>query len=271
MLSELLCNVEGNVIVQQISSERVVLLGWSRAILMQMAHPLIAAGVIQHSSFRGGMIDAAKRLHHTVAAMLSLAFGDDGERAAAVARIRGIHRSVNGTLDVDVGRFRAGTPYSAENPALLLWVHATLLDSTADVYQRIVSPLTDCELDALCVESAPLLEELGGDPAATPRSWSALRTYVTQMEASGDLVVSSNARALGDAVLSPRAAGLPLPLSGALRLLAAGLLSPPLRQAYGFQWDEAREARFQRALRALRLTRRWAPDVLVHWPQARRA
>jgi uncharacterized protein (DUF2236 family) len=258
------------VIVQRVNSERVVLLGWSRAILMQLAHPLIAAGVLQHSSFRGGALEAAMRLHHTVAAMLSLTFGDDARRAAAIARIRGIHRSVNGTLDADAGRFRAGTAYSAEDPALLLWVHATLLDSSADIYQRVVSPLGTCELDALCVESAPLLEELGGDAAMTPRSWSALRAYVTRMEASGDLVVSSDARVVGDAVLSPRAAGLPLPLSGVHRLLTTGLLSPSLRQAYGFQWDDARDARFRRALTALRLVRRWAPRAVVYWPQSRR-
>ena len=107
-------------VVQRVNSERLVLLGWSRAILMQIAHPLIAAGVTQHSTFRGGVLDAAKRLHHTIAAMLSLTFGDDERRAAAVARIRGIHRSVNGALETAAGPFAAGSRYSAEDPALLL-------------------------------------------------------------------------------------------------------------------------------------------------------
>ena len=256
-------------VVQRVNSERLVLLGWSRAILMQIAHPLIAAGVIQHSTFRGGVLDAAKRLHHTIAAMLSLTFGDDERRAAAVARIRGIHRSVNGSLETAAGPFAAGSRYSAEDPALLLWVHATLIDSTADIYQRVVQPLQTSDLDALCEESAPLLEELGGDPRTTPRTWQALRSYMASIEAAGMLAVSADARELGTAVLSPRAAGIPLPLSGVHRLVTIGLLPESLRRAYGFDWSSARELRFQRTVRALRGARRIMPRVVAQWPQAR--
>ena len=256
-------------IVQRVNAERVVLLGWSRAILMQLAHPLIAAGVIEHSSFRGSALDAAVRLHHTVAAMLSLTFGDDERRAAAIAGIRAIHRRVNGTLGHSVGRFPAGTPYSAEDPALLLWVHATLIDSNIGVYQHIVAPLTQDELDRVCIESAPILEELGGDPATTPRSWNALRAYMDSVYASQTLALADDARALGLAVLSPRAAGLPLPLSGVHRLIATGLLPPSLREAYGFEWNATREKRFRRALGAVRAARRLAPRAIAYWPQAR--
>lgn len=257
-------------IVQRVNAERVVLLGWSRAILMQLAHPLIAAGVIDHSSFRGSALDAAVRLHHTVAAMLSLTFGDEERRAAALAGIRAIHRRVNGTIQRAVGRFPAGTPYSAEDPALLLWVHATLVDSNTDVYQRVVAPLTDDELDRVCLESAPILEELGGDPSTTPRSWKALRSYMESIYASNTLVLTDEARALGLAVLSPRAAGLPVPLSGMHRLIATGLLPPGIRDAYGFKWNAARETRFHRALMTFRVARRLAPRAIAYWPQARR-
>jgi uncharacterized protein (DUF2236 family) len=257
------------VIVQRVNAERVVLLGWSRAILMQLAHPLIAAGVIEHSSFRGSAFEAAVRLHHTVAAMLSLTFGDEERRAAAIAGIRAIHRRVNGTLSRDVGRFPAGTRYSAEDPALLLWVHATLIDSNTEVYQRIVAPLTEDELDHVCTESAPILEELGGDPAATPRSWRALRSYMESVYAAQTLALSDDARALGLAVLSPRAAGLPLPMTGLHRLIATGLLPQSLRDAYGFEWNPTRERRFRRALGAVRAARRLAPRAIAYWPQAR--
>jgi len=257
------------VIVQRVNAERVVLLGWSRAILMQLAHPLVAAGVLQHSSFRGSAVDAAVRLHHTVAAMLSLTFGDDERREMALSGIRAIHRRVNGTLAQPVGLFAAGTRYSAEDPALLLWVHATLLDSNADVYRRLVAPLSDEELDRLCDESAPLVEALGGDPRATPRSWKDLQAYMTSMYSGGVLAVSGEARALGVAVLSPRAAGVPLPLSGMHRLIATGLLPPTLRAEYGFRWDAAREARFQRALATVRAVRQLAPRAIAYWPQAK--
>jgi uncharacterized protein (DUF2236 family) len=258
-------------IVERINRERVVLLGWSRAILMQIAHPLIAAGVIQHSSFRGGALQAAVRLHHTVSAMLSLTFGDEARRAAAIERIRTIHTTVNGTLTSGVGPFPAGTRYSAEDPALLLWVHATLLDSTADIYQRVVAPLTLDELDRLCVEAAPLLHALGGDRITTPRSWDALQRYLAGVLDSGVLAVSDEARELGTAVLTPRAAGLAVPFGGVHRLVALGLLPGSLRQQYGFEWDLRRERRFRHAVRTLRALRRVSPGIAAHWRVARRS
>src|SRR5205085_12117466 len=122
-------------------AERLILLGWSRAILLQLAHPLMAAAVARHSSFRSGPAAAAKRLHHTVRAMLDLTFGDDAARTRAVTAIRAIHDRVHGTLSRAVGPFPQGTPYSAHDPDLLLWVHVTLLDSVVLAYDTFVRPL----------------------------------------------------------------------------------------------------------------------------------
>jgi uncharacterized protein (DUF2236 family) len=259
-----------NSVVRRINGERLVVLGWGRAILMQLAHPLIAAGVAGHSAFRGSLSEGAARLYHTVSAMLGLTFGDQARRDAVLERIRSIHRTVNGVLTEPAGPFPAGTPYSAEDPALLLWVHATLLDSNADIYQRLVAPLTHAELDSLCEESAPLVSDLGGDDSTTPRTWKALRAYMDSVERSGVLVVTSVAREMGKAVLAPRAVGWRTPMSGLHTLIGAGLLPPSLRAAYGFPWDKAREARFQRAIRAIRSARRITPETLACWRDARR-
>lgn len=234
---------------------------------MQLAHPLLAAGVLGHSSFRGGVVDAAVRLHHTVGAMLAITFGDDARREAAYERIRAIHRTVHGTLAVPVGPFPAGTRYSAEDPALLLWVHATLLDSTADIYQRVVAPLTAAELDQLSVESAPLVEELGGDPSTTPRTWKALQEYLAGIYDSGVLAVTSETQTLGAALLTPRAAGLPLPLTGLHRIVTVGLLPPTVREVYGFAWDARLQRRFDRSIALVRQVRRFTPRALATWQE----
>ena len=247
------------------------MLGWSRAILLQVAHPLVAAGVTQHSSFRGGALQAAVRLHHTVSAMLSLMFGRSAQRRDAVARIRAIHTRVNGTLAARVGPFPAGTPYSAEDPALLLWVHATLIDSSADIYQRVVGSLSEHDLDTLCQEAAPLLHELGGDPAKTPNDWIALQRYLSEVYSSGTLAVSDDARMLGQAVLSPRAAGMVVPFSRTQERLTVGLLPADIRRAYGFGWTDADQQAFDRNLQRLRAMRRVLPRAIAHWRMARRA
>ena len=117
------------IVAQRINAERLVLLGWTRAILLQLAHPLIAAGVYDHSSFRAAPFAAASRLHATIRAMLTLSFGTDAEREHALHGIRTIHTRVNGHLRHAVGVFPAGARYSAEDPALVLWVHLTLIES----------------------------------------------------------------------------------------------------------------------------------------------
>ena len=256
-------------IVRRVNSERAVILGWSRAILLQLAHPLIAAGVGGHSSFSGGVFSAAVRLHHTVRAMLSLIFGDDQRHEEALSRIRAIHRTVRGTLGEDAGPFPKGTPYSAEDPALLLWVHATLVDSSVDIYQRLIRSLTTAELDALCDESAVVLLELGGDPATVPRTWGAHRAYFDTMLRSNHLNVTSQAREIGNAVLAPRAAGFAVPLTGLHTLVTVGLLPTSVRDGYGFAWNERRQTRFDRAIRLLGHARRLTPERLAQWPHAR--
>jgi uncharacterized protein (DUF2236 family) len=147
----------------KVNREIVVVAGWGRAILLQLAHPLIAAGVADHSSFRVSLMTGLKRLSSTVGAMLSLTFGTDEEAISAAAGINGIHDRVSGRLDERVGEFDAGGRYSAHDPELLRWVHATLLDSTFLVYELVVGPLTAEERDRYCGE-------------ATRRSWSRCST-----------------------------------------------------------------------------------------------
>lgn len=256
-------------IARRINGERLVLLSWSRAILMQLAHPLIGAGVGEHSTFKGTAAQAAVRAHQTVGAMLALTFGSDERRAATLEHIRGIHRMVNGTLRETVGQFPAGSRYSAEDPALLLWVHATLLDSTVDIYQRVVGPLSADDLDSYCEESIPTLLELGGDPASVLRTWPQVCAYVMQMEKSGVLAVSARTRALADSVIWP--SGLwPLVVGPVNREVTIGLLTPALRAVYGYSWDARREARFQRLMRLVRGVRRVTPWTLAAFRDARK-
>jgi uncharacterized protein (DUF2236 family) len=255
-------------VARRLNGERLVILGWSRAILLQMAHPLIAAGVARHSTFRGGAREAAIRAHGTIKAMLALTFGEPAAHDATIARIRNIHTRVNGTLTADAGQFTAGTHYSAEDPALLLWVHATLLDSITRVYQLVVAPLSTDALDAFCRESAPTLLALGGDPAAAPRSWRALTDYMDTVLRSGTLHVTPEGRDIARAVLSPGISGVPLPGTSIHRLFTLGLLPAPLRDEYGFAWNERSERRLRRAVRVLRAARRITPDVLARWHAA---
>jgi uncharacterized protein (DUF2236 family) len=257
-------------IVRRVNAERVILFGWSRAILMQLAHPLVAAGVAEHSTFRAGPLTAASRLHHTVEAMLALVFGDAGARQAAIDGILQIHRRVNGTLREAVGTFPAGTRYSAEDPALVLWVHATLLDSVPMVYGRIVAPLSTPEHDRYCEQAAPIAIALGARPGEVPLSAAALRTYLETMLASGAIAVGHDARDLAAAVLRPPARFVTGPGAALNRAITLGLLPPALRTAYGYV-DAVGDRQVDRALRTVRAVRAMTPPPLRLWPVARRS
>ena len=254
---------------RRINAERIVLLGWSRAILLQLAHPLIAAGVSEHSTFRGGPLAAASRLHHTVRAMLALTFGDDIGREHALEGIRAIHRRVHGRLAVGAGRFPAGTPYSAEDPDLLLWVHATLLDSIPRIYELIVAPLTRLERDAYCEQAAPVAVALGARDTDVPRTWGALTAYVDAMYASGSIAVGDQAREVAAAVLAPPLARVIAPIAWTNHLVTMGLLPDHIRRQYGFAWNAAKDRALRRVMLAARAARLITPPLLAQWPESR--
>ena len=257
-------------ISRRINAERLLLIAWLRAMLLQFAHPLIAAGVTEHSTFRGSTAAAFTRLRQTVGAMLSLTFGTDAERQASLDVIRAIHRRVNCTLTTGCGCIPAGTRYSAEDPALLTWVHATLVESMVLVYEQLVEALTADERDRYCDDAAEVAVALGASPAYVPRSWAAVQAYLESRYISGEISVGREARMLAAALVS--ASGGPLArrlASPSMSVLATGLLPPQARMQYGLAWNRRHERRFLRMIALLRLMRRVLPYSITRWRRAR--
>ena len=254
----------------RINAERLVLLGWGRAILLQLAHPLVAAGVFDHSGFRGTPYAAASRLFHTVHAMLALTFGDDAARERTLEAIRVIHRRVNGNLPESIGNYPSGTRYSAEDPSLVLWVHATLLESVILVYERLIGPLTAAERDKYCAEAFPIAVALAARENEVPRTWKDLRAYLDRMYASGSIVVGTQGHELAQAVLSPSGAWMVAPATWINRLVTIGMLPPQVRAQYAMSWTPRHERRLGLIVSTVRLTRRLLPDAIALWPASRK-
>jgi uncharacterized protein (DUF2236 family) len=254
----------------RINGERLAVLGWSRAILLQIAHPLIAAGVFEHSGFRASPLAAMQRLHHTTQAMLALTFGDEQRHRAAIDGIRRIHTRVNGTLREAVGPFPEGTRYSAEDPALLLWVHVTLIESMLLTYQLLVGRLTPQELDDYCAVSVSASVELGMREEDAPRTWDDLQRCLQRTYESGAIAVGPQARELADALLRTSLPGPLAPARWISGLLTIGLLPAPLREAYGLPWSEVRQRRYEQMAGLVRRLRRVTPAPVAVWADARR-
>jgi uncharacterized protein (DUF2236 family) len=268
----------------KLNRERVVVAGWGRAILLQLAHPSLAAGVHQHSTFRGSLRSSFRRLHSTVGAMLALTFGDTEQIISAAAGINAIHDRVSGHVP-EPPRTSQNLPapprtsphlpepprtYSAHDPDLQRWVHATMLNSVPLIYERLVGPLTPSERDRYCSEAA-IMEVLMGMPAGTfARDTAQLDAYMRDMLAGGTLVVTDTSRALAQALLYPPQWWLAWPAFRALQLLTIGTLPPSLREAYGFKWSARDERALARWTTVLRMLVRVLPAFAREWPVARR-
>jgi uncharacterized protein (DUF2236 family) len=255
----------------RIHRERVLLAGWGRAILLQLAHPLVARGVVEHSGFTTDRRGRVRRLHRTLHAMLALTFGPAEDAGAAATRINAIHDRVHGRLDHAAGGEPAGAPYSAHDPALLAWVHATLLDSFLGAYRLFVGPLDTVAADRYCLESSGIEARLGIPAGRLPRTESALQAYLETMLASGVLEVTDTARALAREVLAPPAPRILRPALWLAALPAVGLLPPSIREGYGLPWDARRARALALVAVATRVSLPLLPPPLRYWAAARRA
>lgn len=127
-----------------------------RSLLLQALHPLAMAGVEQHSQWRD---DPGGRFASTAAYVLTTTYGDRAAARAAAARVRKVHERVTGTDPV------TGQPYAAGDPALLIWVHAALVESGLAAAAAYGAPLSPAEQDQYVAEMTAAAE-LIGVPAA---------------------------------------------------------------------------------------------------------
>jgi len=243
-------------------------MGWGRAVLLQIAHPLVAAGVGEHSSFRNGW---AGRLYRTLEAMLKMTFGTPEESASVAQSINAAHDRVNGRLSEAAGGFPAGTRYSAHDPHLLRWVHGTLVDSCLLLYELYVGSLTLEEKDRYCAEASGIEPLLRIPKGYLPRSVAELQSYMDAMFQSGEIVVTDMARDLARDIVAPSVPSVVRPMFWGLRLPTIGLLPPSIRKAYGFSWSALDEAALRSTARLSRTLLPLTPSLLRHWPHARTA
>jgi uncharacterized protein (DUF2236 family) len=247
----------------RINREALMVLSGPRALLLELAHPLVAAGVAEHSDFRGRPLH---RLFRTVGVMTAINFEPHSRARAAVAHTRACHGRVQGTLAEDVGPYLAGTPYRADDPLLQLWVVATLLDSVLVVYDHLVRPLAPKEKQAYYAGGQQLGRVFGIPAELMPPEYDDFQTYLDAMLRSDALTVGPAARNVVNALFrGPRALG---PATRLASFVSIGLTPPRLREAFGLGWTERDERRLQRLGRISRRLRPWAPAPLVVHPQA---
>lgn len=244
----------------EVNRERVLLVGGQRALVMQLAHPLVAAGVAEHSDFPARALD---RLRRTLDLSLALIYGTEAEAEAASAGIRAVHDRVTGTA--------AGRSYVANDPDLLLWVNATLVDTTLLVYERFVRPLSERDRRRYYLETVDAAELFGIPRAVIPGDLEAFRAYMGWMLEGPELRATAEGRRLVADVLRPP---LPLPLrlpTAAVRLITLPLLPERIRSMFGLRAGLRSRAALASASRASRLLLPLMPAAVRRFSAARAA
>jgi len=233
----------------KIASEAAITLGGTRAVLMQIAHPLVALGVYNHSSY---MTDPIGRAEHTFIFGQMLAFGSPATTRDAARSINRLHTHVFGTLPDNSGAFASGTPYKARDPDLLLWVHATLIDTILLVYPLLIGPLSEAEQDRYYQETKTMAHLLGLLPSLMPKTVRDLRQYVDEMVHSNRLAATPQARQLAQQVLFPDVLPILRPLFHLNSQITCALLPQPVRELYGLEWSTRQQRIFDLSVRSVR-------------------
>src|SRR5258708_28705141 len=224
---------EEDSITRRVNRENILLLGGGRALLMQLAHPKVAAGVDEHSDFRAHPI---RRLRRTIRMTMAIVFGDRDTALAAARGVNQVHAKVQG----------AG--YRALDPDLLLWVYATLADTALVTYEAFVKPLLAREREEFHQEFKLLGELLGVPPDRFPHTARDFDPCLEQMVSDGPVRVDARARELAEQVMRPPTRVLPGPVMIPLNVITTGLLTPPLREQYGLPWGPGQRRAGRRPL-----------------------
>jgi uncharacterized protein (DUF2236 family) len=241
----------------RVNREAVLLAGGGRALLLQVAHPLVAAGVAQHSTYA---TEPWARLFRTLDLVTKITFGDRRTSELASARLRGVHARVQGTA-------ADGSPYSARDPDLLLWVWATLVDSALAVYTRYVEPLPPRDVRRYYDEQQRFAAACGIPEGHWPPSHEAFVAYRDGM-VRDVLWPSADSRRIADSVLRPRAPRMLRPAFGVVGLVTVGLLPPLLRDRFGLEWGPRRERLLRASTGTVRRTLPLLPAIAREFPAA---
>jgi uncharacterized protein (DUF2236 family) len=241
----------------RVDRESALFLAAGRALLMQLAHPWVAAAVAAHSR---SLADPIGRFQRTFGIVFALVFGTTEEALAAARVLHRRHAAITGVLAESAGGFDAGSVYRANDIAALCWVFATLIDSALTAFDLVLPPLSAVDREAYYRDARLFAAFFGIRQAALPPDWHGFATYVEDMLAGDMIAVGNAAHAIAAALFA--GAGTPFAAPLWYRGLTARLLPRRLVEDFALAGDRRQERAAGRALAALRLAYRHLPNRL---------
>jgi uncharacterized protein (DUF2236 family) len=234
----------------RVHREVTVLFGGARALLLQAAHPLVIAGARETGFYER---NPWRRLQRTLMLTYALTFGSKGEARAAAERINEVHARIKGVDSV------TGRAYDAVDPALLLYVHACLVDSALLYEHLTVGRLDEAGRQRFHDEQKVAAELVLVPREIIPETVADLRAYLRSVVEEGELLVTDSARRVARLFANPPREAEWRPVLGGISNLAFATLPPTVRSQYGFELTPTRRLATRATFAAVRRLRPLLP------------
>lgn len=241
----------------RIDREAVTFLGAGRALLLQLAHPWVAAAIAEHSNT---FADPIGRFHRTFDIVFAMVFGSLDRAMLSSRQLHRRHAMITGLMPETVGPFAAGSRYCANDIPSLRWVHATLVETASMAHDLALPPLSAEERERYWSESRTFGALFGLTGDDLPADWSGFSAYTAAMAQSDTLTVSPAAREIAAQIFGGARPWLRPPRW--YRALTASLLPERLRAGFGFELDERDTRAADNALRWIKRVYPKLPDRL---------
>jgi uncharacterized protein (DUF2236 family) len=247
--------------IRQVSAELCIGLVVQRALTLEVGHSKVGAGVQEHSLFRQQPL---RRLWSTADTALRLLWGDPAVARAAAQQVYSLHDHINGELPEPSAAWPQGDRYTAHDSSLLLWVWATLVDTSLVAYERWLRPLSEAEADAYYADMCTFASFFGIPAAIVPPDRAAFAAYYETVLAGDELQPTPTSLSMVRDVLWFRAWNVPAPAVRRLRVLSIGLLDPRIVERFGLTLSARDQRLFDRLDGLLRRVYRHRPGWLIH-------
>jgi uncharacterized protein (DUF2236 family) len=246
----------------EVMRERVTLVGGLCALLLQVANPRVAAGVLDHSSFD---VTPVTRLNATMRAVLHVTFGDKDQAEAAARRVSRRHAPVVGRVGSMVATRGENAAYSAADPVLSRWVLIGLVWTAHSVMNKFVRTLDTDESDRFVEEAGRFGALFGVQQPEWPRTWNDLERQFTTSIAT-QVEVGPGAARIATSLLSARYTGILRVSPLILESVTSALLPPALRHPYRLDLTARRRMVDRAATSAIRGSLPALPRSVRFWP-----
>ncbi len=236
-----------------VNRESLVFLGAGRAMVLQTAHPWVAESVARRGT---SLKDPIGRFHRTFTVMFSMVFGSLDQALGQARTLHRIHAGIRGPMSETVGPFLEGSPYSANDAEAMLWVQATLWDTTVRMHELVLGPWSPDDLEAYYADARRQSSLFGIPEDMMPADWSAFQAYMDSVLNSGVLAAGTAGRRVVDTLLLGKTRRPLIKMPAWYVALTAQTLPPHIRDLFDIPYGD----------REQRLAERWTKRVRTLYP-----